>query len=205
MWNYFQLCSVIVSLLGYTDAEIDLEFLKLNIIIATTRSASHCAASPMTVPHYLISTDLLPLITNTWNSWVEQSSRSHRLDPVVATCRQPCLHSFRNPPRGRHWLGMIVDLYVLSDIAVDVSVSRVGDPCGYPLALVWLVGLPCGSESCTFQFLMVYMQIDERPEIKGNACGVWRYVRRLIHAVTMMSVHWTSLHVVCSHDTGQEK
>lgn len=67
---------------------------------------------------------------------------------------------------------MIVDLYVLSDIAVDVSVSRVGDPCGYPLALVWLVGLPCGSESCTFQFLMVYMQIDERPEIKGNACGV---------------------------------
>ena len=42
---------------------------------------------------------------------------------------------------------MIVDLHVLSDIAVDVSVSREGDPCGYPLVLVWLVGLPCGSES----------------------------------------------------------
>jgi hypothetical protein len=65
MRNYFQSYSVVVSLLEYSDAEIDEEFLKLNIIIATTRSASHCAAFPMRVSHYLISADLLLLITNT--------------------------------------------------------------------------------------------------------------------------------------------
>lgn len=69
---------------------------------------------------------------------------------------------------------MIDDLYVIVDTVVDVSVSGAWSPCGYPLVLVWLVGLPSGSESWygAFHFLMVYVQIDERPEIKGNACGV---------------------------------